>query len=141
MPQDRKGPTQGDLAQKLNDALGEISPLKTEAPGVYYLTVHGHGEVYLVEKASPIISDEVKAYGKQFPEFPNLLFYPFKEVKGGSKLVAYEVEKYDMLRKRPEHDSKSLRTAAVYAAEYHPEFFGTYPVPIYTPWGACFKKS
>ncbi len=139
MPQDRKGPAQEDLAKKLNDALGEISPLEAEAPGVYYLTVHGHGEIYLVEKTSPIISDDVKAYGKQFPDFPNLLFYPSKEVKGGSKLVAYEVEKYDTLQKHPEHDSKSLRAVALYAAEFHPEFFGSFPVPIYTPWGSTIR--
>lgn len=128
-------PSPEELAQRLNEAFGSTSPLETEAPGVYYLTAHDFGEIYLVSRSSPVISDEVKGYGKTSSDFPNLLFYPFKETTGGFRLVDYELEKYAVEQRLPEHDSASLRAVAVYAAEYHPEFFGTYPVPIYTPWG------
>ncbi len=133
----RPGPE--ELAQKLNEMLGRISPLKTEAPGVYYLTVRNFGETYMVEESSSTISDEVKGYGKKYSDYPGLLFYPFNETKGGFKLVAYELEKYAVKQRFSGHDSASLRSVAVYAAEYHPEFFGTYPVPLHTPWGCTIR--
>lgn len=124
-----------ELLQKVSEALGGTDLPEVEGPGVYYLAGSIYGEIYIVEQTSSIISDTAKSYGKQHPDFDGLLFFAFEDANSGSKIVAYELEKYDVIQKRPEHDSASLRAIAVYAAEYHPEFFGTYPVPIYTPWG------
>lgn len=129
----------GDLLQKLGKVLGGTNPPEVEGPGVYYLAGGIYGEFYIVEQVSSIISETAKSYGKQHPDFAGLLIFAFEDVHSGSKIIAYELEKYAVGQRLPEHDSASLRSVAVYAAEYHPEFFGTYPVPLYTPWGSTLR--
>lgn len=125
--------------QKLVVRLGEEARLEMEGPGVYYLAVREHGEFYIVEQASPIISDIAKSYGKQHSDYANLFFYSLENARSGSKIIAYELENYAVKQRFSGHDSTSLRSIAVYAAEYHPEFFGTYPVPLHTPWGCTIR--
>lgn len=134
-----KKPIPGDLPQKLGEVLGGTSPLEVEGPGVYYLAGGIYGEFYIVEQSSSIISETAKSYGKQHPDFAGLLIFAFGDVHSGSKIIAYELEKYAAGQRLPDHDSASLRSVAVYAAEYHPEFFGTYPVPLRTPWGSTLR--
>lgn len=128
-----------DVLQKLSEVLGGTSHPELEGPGVYYLAGGTYGEFYIVEQSSPIISETAKSYGKRHPDFAELLIFAFEDVRSGSKIIAYELEKYAVGQRLPGHDSASLRSAAVYAAEYHPEFFGTYPVPLHTPWGSTLR--
>lgn len=125
--------------RKLLETLGEEALVETEGPGVYYLTVKGYGEFYIVEQASPIISDTAKSYGKRCSDYADLLFYSLADVRSGSKIVDYELEKYAVDNGVPEHDSATLHNAAAYGTEDHPEYFGAYPAPIHTPWGYTLR--
>lgn len=125
--------------QKLVEMLGEEAPLEMEGPGVYYLAVKEHGEFYIVEQTSSIISDIAKSYGKQYPDYAGLLFYSLADVCSGSKIVDYELEKYAIDNGVPSHDSATLHNAAAYGAEVHPEYFGAYPAPVHTPWGYTLR--
>lgn len=126
---------QSDLIRKLRERLGGEILFQMEGPGVYYMADNECGEFYIVEQTSPIISDAAKSYGKQRPDYAGLFFYSLEDVRSGSKIVDYELEKYSMKNYLPDHDSESLHAAAAYGAEDHPEYFGAYPAPIYTPWG------
>ena len=134
MAQDENAAVQYAI-QKLVEMLGEKVFIEMEGPGVYYLAVREHGEFYVVEQASPIISDTAKSYGKQHLGYAGLLFYSLADERSGSKIIDYELEKYAIDNGIPNHDSITLRTAAVYGTEDHPEYFGAYPAPIHTPWG------
>lgn len=125
--------------QKLVEMLGGNVLLETEGPGVYYLVVKQHGEFYIVEQASPIISDAAKSYGKRCPNYADLLFYPLADVRSGSKIIVYELEKYAVDNGIPDHDSATLHNAAAYGTEDHPEYFGAYPAPVHTPWGYTLR--
>ena len=125
--------------QKLLETLGEEALHEKEGPGVYYLTVKGYGEFYIVEQASPIISDAAKSYGKRCPDYADLLFYSLAEECGGSKIIDYELEKYAIDNNIPSHNSATLHNAAAYGAEAHPEYFGAYPAPVHTPWGYMLR--
>lgn len=130
---------QTELIRRLCENLDEVYPPEIEGPGVYYMAVRPHGEFYIVEQTSPIISDRVKLYGKQHPDYAGLLFYSLEDERGGSKIVDYEIEKYSVKHGLPDHDSSMLHAAAIYAAEDHPEYFGLYPAPIHTPWGYTLR--
>lgn len=134
MEQDENKAVQNTI-QKLLGAVGEEFLLETEGPGVYYLAVREYGEMYIVGQASPIISDAAKSYGKTHPEYRGLLFYSLTDEGSGSKIIDYELEKHAIEKGLPNHDSTTLHAAAVYGAEDHPEYFGTYPAPIHTPRG------
>lgn len=127
------------VIQKLVETLEGKVFIEMEGPGVYYLAVRGYGEFYVVGQASPIISDAAKSYGKRRPDYTDLLFYSLAEECSGSKIIAYELEKYAIDNGVPNHDSTTLRTAAVYGTEDHPEYFGAYPAPVHTPWGRATR--
>lgn len=128
-----------DIIQKLGDLLDKKSPPIVEGPGVYYMAIEEHGEYYIVEQTSPIISDKAKTYGKQHSDYGDLLFYSLSDERSGSKIIDYELEKYASAQAVPGHDLSTLHNAAVYGAEYHPEYFGAYPAPIRTPWGCMLR--
>ena len=125
--------------QKLAETLEEETLLEMEGPGVYYLAVKEHGEFYIVEQTSSIISDIAKSYGRQYPDYAGLLFYSHADVRSGSKIIDYELEKYAIDNGVPSHDSATLHNAAAYGAEAHPEYFGAYPAPVHTPWGYTLR--
>lgn len=128
-----------DIIQKLGKSLDKKSPPIVEGPGVYYMAIREYGEYYIIEQTSPIISDKAKTYGKQHPDYGDLLFYSLNDECSGSKIIDYELEKYASAQDVPEHDPSTLHIAAVYGAEYHPEYFGAYPAPIRTPWGCMLR--
>lgn len=121
--------------RKLLETLGEETLFETEGPGVYYMADTERWEFYIVEQTSPIISEEAKSYGKQHPDYAGLLFYSIEDIASGYTIIKYELVKYAIDNGISDHDSKDLHAIAAFGAEDHPEYFGAYPVPIYTPWG------
>ncbi|MBP5719079.1 MAG: hypothetical protein J6X53_08925 [Abditibacteriota bacterium] len=124
----------------VEDDLGELSSFRQAAPGVFYVTgEQGErlvaGELFLVEKDTPCLSDSAKAYGKPLPHHPDLLYYRMDEDRSGWRIVEYEVIRYKALRHLPLREDEEPHTAAVFSAEYHPEYFGSYPAPLVTPKG------
>lgn len=134
------------LPSELRDALGTISCAILECPGVYYIGVEPEDEdspladeYYVVEKDAPMISSEVKSYGKIIPGYPDFLLYSYMDRGSGRLLVEYEVGKYKVLNHIPLPPRETLHDIAAFATEKHPEYFGTYPVPMMTPWGYTLR--
>lgn len=78
MSQEENKDNQPNPIQKLGEMLDEESPPTLEGPGVYYLTVDKHGEFYIIEQTSPIITDQAKSYGKQHPDYGGFCFIPLR---------------------------------------------------------------
>ena len=89
-------------------------------------------EYYVVEKTSPAISKEAMAYGKMPEEDSHVLLYSFAEERQGYKIIEYEIYRYQIRHGIYADGQTSLRDIAFYNMEYHPEYFGTYPVPLAT---------
>ena len=120
--------------KELEDLFGIPQQWNEEAPGVYYLTMKDYGEYYALRRESGSISPEAKAYGKTLSEYPNWLVFPFCEDRSGWRIVKYELERNRVIQQK-EKNGASLLDIAMFAAEFHPEYFGTYPVPRDTPCG------
>ena len=125
----------------LDDTVGEIVRASQECPGVYYIAARKQDakfwadEYYVVEKTSPAISKEAMAYGKMPEEDSHVLLYSFAEERQGYKIIEYEIYRYQVRHGIYADGQTSLRDIAFYNMEYHPEYFGTYPVPLATPQG------
>ena len=125
----------------LEDVFHEIKSIETQGEGVFYFVAHDGSdlimceEYYVVDIDSPIISKEAKKYGKPVGGHPSLLLYSFAEERGGYKIIEYEVYRNAIKNKVEGYSNSDLRTLAYYNMEYHPEYFGSYPVPMLTPCG------
>lgn len=125
----------------LDDTVGEIVRASQECPGVYYIAARKQDgkfladEYYVVEKSSPAISKEAMVYGRMPEEDSRVLLYSFAEERRGYKIIEYEIYRYQVRHGIYADGQTSLRDIAFYNMEYHPEYFGTYPVPLATPQG------
>lgn len=121
--------------------LGIIKTIEQEIPEVYFLSVEPEldyapfEECYAVLKSASAVSKEAKAYGRQFPELPEILFYQMYGDDGGWKIISYEIEKFRRKHRCSILEGPSLLEIAWEGMEIHPEYFGSYPVPVETPWG------
>lgn len=120
----------------LESEIGKITDIESVCPGTYYFTARQNGEsisheYYLVMEDSPVFHS-IQKYGKQIQKSK---LFPMDNPASGWKIVEYEVYKYLQKNHQPLPQGVSLHENAVYAAEYHPEFFGTYPVPLQTSRG------
>ena len=133
-----------DLPFDIEDELGEVALARQPYPGAYFVTTRGIfdpkcDEYYIVLDNSPAISQTVKKYGEALPNHPGLLLYPFSSPRSGWRLVDYEGLKYLTQNHLPIPEDESLRRSAIYSAEYHPEYFGPFPVPVLTPSGCTLR--
>ncbi len=133
------------LPFQIEDELGEILVADQPYPDVYHIAAQKDetslfaAEYYIVLAGTGIISQTVKRYGKTIPGYENLLVYPMSDDKSGWRLVDYEGIKYLTQNNLPLPEQTSLHETAVYSMEYHPEYFGTYPVPMVTPAGYTLR--
>lgn len=133
------------LPFQIEEDLGEILLAEQPYPDVYYVVAKEEEtsllpkEYYVVLKDTQTISQAVKKYGKGIPGYPELLLYPLSEDKSGWRLVDYEGLRYLTQNRLQMPEQKSLHDTAVYSMEYHPEYFGTYPVPAVTPAGYMLR--
>lgn len=132
-----------ELLYLLINELGEILQWEEECPDVYYLGVlpedeDGHSlEYYAVFENAPI-SQDVRAMGRQLGTVPAWV-YRLDSEEGPRWAVYYEILKYKATHNRPLPEGESLRDAALYGMELCPDYFGTYPVPLHTPWGFTLR--
>ena len=99
----------------------ELGPIKTanqQIPGVYYILADQ--EAYAVADMSPIFP-KVKLYGQQIQEF---LLFSMENDTSGWRIVDYEMCKYMIQHHIDPPPENLLHDLALYAAEYHPEYFG-----------------
>ncbi len=131
-----------ELPFDLKDEIGEIKAVQEFIPGVYYLTAQKEScaadNFYVVMESAAIFA-AVSRYGRQFA---GLRLYPVNEDASGWRIVEYELGKYQITHNRaliPEEVEREFHKAALFAAGYHPEYFGEYPVPIRTPRGYTLR--
>lgn len=121
--------------------LGVIEAVDQEIPEVYFLNIEPDldftscNEYYAVFKSASAISKEAKTYGQQLLNFPRILLYQMYGKDGGWKIISYEIEKYRAQNCCSIQKKFSLLELAWEGMEIHPEYFGSYPVPVTTPWG------
>lgn len=132
-----------ELLYLLTNALGKILQWEEECPSVYYLNVlpedgsGGAREYYAVLENAPI-SQEVRAMGRRLETIPAWVYLLDSE-EGPRWAVYYEILKYKTMHSLPLSEGESLRDAALYGMELCPDYFGTYPVPLQTPWGYTLR--
>lgn len=118
----------------LEDELGQLLLTEQECSGVYYLVAKHEDDPiateYYVVTDTPIISQEAKMYGKKHTTF---WIFSKADDTSGWRIIDYELGKYRVRNRLPQECS--LHEIALNAAEFHPEYFGTYPVPFCTPRG------
>ena len=121
--------------------LGVIKTMEQEIPEVYFLSIGPDLELapceeyYAVLKSASDVSNEAKAYGRQLPDLPEILFYQMYGNDGSWKIISYEIEKYRSKHRCSAPGGPNLLEIAWEGMEIHPEYFGSYPVPVETPWG------
>ena len=127
----------------LTSELGEVVDAEQRSPGVYYLALKDgeqHPEVYVVTEDAPAISEKARSYGRKFPGQPDLRVYDLHQPGSGRYVIDFEILRYRMMRHLPEIETEdSLQAAAFYGAEEHPDYFGNFPVPFFTPRGCTVR--
>ncbi len=146
-------PSQGkissaDLPFDLTAELGEVTEAEVKSPGVYYIAAKKNGgipkraEAYVVTADAPSISEKARTYGRELPGHPGLRVYDLDRPGSGRYIIDFEIRRYEIKRHllRDEwEDGESLYLYALYGAEEHPDYFGSYPVPIFTPRGRTIR--
>ena len=140
------GISPADLPFDLTAELGEVVAAELKSPGVYYIGAKKKGdipsntEVYVVTADAPAISEQARAYGEELPGNPDLRIYNILQPGSGRFVIDFEVRRYQIKCHLPEIDDEdSLYTAALYGAEEHPDYFGAFPVPVFTPRGLTVR--
>lgn len=123
--------------------LGELRVV-TEAdlvmPGVYDVILESSetgtaAEGFIVHRSAADISDMAKRYGKPAPAYPELLIYTEDNTGNSRYIIGYELFRYRILHQLALPEGENIRSIAAIGAEMYPEYFGSYPVPLRTPWG------
>ena len=134
--------TPEEMPFDLKGEVGQIKMIQEFIPGVYYLSAQKENcgvENYYAVMESAVVFAAVSKYGRQFP---GLRLYAVSEDTSGWRIVEYELGKYQMTHNRElvsEEAEQEFHRAALFAAGYHPEYFGEYPVPVRTPRGYTLR--
>ena len=130
-----------EMISILNYKLGKVLDWEELCPGVYYLGVQPDpdsaypcSEYYLVLPDAPI-TREARALGRSLEGIPGLLYPIDPPDEGGWTAILYELCKNQFRHGSPAFESWSLADAAMEGMELCPSYFGSFPVPPYTPWG------
>lgn len=129
-----------DLLSDLEPEIGTINSCEEICPGVYFIIAKEETsilakEYYAVLETAEIFS-KVKAYGQ---EKMHLRLYSVDTPRSGWRIVAYEAGMYLTRKGLPLWLHEPLYNFTVAAMEYHPEYFGEYPVPLCTPHGYTLR--
>ena len=131
-----------ELLSILQYELGEVIDWDELCPGAYYFGVEPNpdspfscSEFYLVLPDAPI-TQEARGLGKTLDGVPGLLYPIDPPEEGGWTAVMYELCG-NKAASIPE--GWTLADAAIEGMELCPAYFGTFPVPPYTPWGWTFR--
>lgn len=129
----------------LTREIGAVKSVQEFVPGVYYLSAQKENcaaENFYVVMECAVIFSAVSGYGQPHS---GLRVYALNEDAGGWRIVEYELSKCRMSHNRElitEETEREFHRVALFAAGYHPEYFGEYPVPTQTPGGytLCHRK-
>lgn len=120
--------------------LGVVTEADFVMPGVYDVILESSetgtaAEGFIVHRSAADISDMAKRYGKPAPTYPKLLIYTEDGTGNSRYIIGYELFRYKILHRLALPEDESIRSLAATGAEMYPEYFGSYPVPLRTPWG------
>ena len=124
---------------------GKIRSAEKLCPGVFrILTVPIPldqficSDLFVVMADSPAIPLTAKSYGIPLESSPEVLVvYCNADYFDKSRWVmTYEIDKYLVDHNFPLPDGESLLEVRVRGMEVCPEYFGEFPIPTETPWGA-----
>lgn len=122
----------------LEDQLGPIVEKEEQCPGVYLLSAKNDDELlsrdYYAVTEKSIIPPGAKAYGRKIS---GLWLFPMTDGSEEYKIINYEIAKYRAQNNLP--ISEPLRATAFFAAQFFPEYFGAFPVPLHTPRGVTIR--
>ena len=129
----------GELPFDITAELGEVLHAERKSPGVYFLSTR-EKEVYVVTADAPAISEKARSYGQKLPEHPDLYVYDVHQPGSGRYVIEFEMRRHQIKCHLPIEESKdSLLAVSLYGMEEHPDYFGTFPVPGYTPRGCTVR--
>lgn len=124
---------------ELEAELGEIVKMSEWNPGVYHLDVHREEiffeEYFAVLDDAPMAA-KLDGYGQKMD---GLRLFSLEDVTSGWHIVQYECSKYNIISRRKPVPEKVFRDIGLHAMEAHPEYFGAFPVPYYTPHGYTLR--
>ena len=120
----------------LENELGPIAEKEQVCPGVYLLSAKEDDELlprdyYAVMEESPIPL-KAKSYGRKLSGL--WLFSTDDET--------YQIIKFEVAKYRAQHHlslDEPLRVTAFFAAQSFPDYFGAFPVPLYTSRGCTIR--
>lgn len=126
------------------DVWGELKGVDEACPGVFYLVTYSQEhiacrELYAVtpEAVPNIISKEAVAYGKKAED--DICIFEYGVDGNGWELIHYEVLRYRVKHGIPVEETDSLYSAAIYAVDQYPAYFGGTIPPRTTPWGLTVR--
>jgi len=130
------------LTSILRAELGNIQETEEVCPGVYYAAVSDDQlgslfakEYYVVWNRASMITAKAKAYGQRLPSAPEYLLYPWDKDDSGWRIVKYESNLYLHKKGKLPDGEREVRDNIAFGREFHPDYFGCYPLPAVTPWG------
>lgn len=120
--------------------LGVVTEADLVMPGVYDVILESSetgvaAEGFAVLRSAVEISAIAKRYGKCSPDYPELLIYAEDSAGNSRYIIGYELFRYRILHQLALPEGENIRSIAAIGAEIYPEYFGSYPVPLRTPWG------
>lgn len=128
-----------DYLPALEDELGEIISVGELNPGVYYIEARrddAPAEDYYVVLDTAPMAEKVQAYGKKMD---GLRLFAYSDDSSGWRIVEYEASKCNIAAGRSSIPEYMFRDMTLHAMELHPEYFGTFPAPYYTPSGYTLR--
>jgi len=137
------------LTSILKAELGDILEMEEVCPCVFYVAAFDIDaslpctcEYYVVRDNASMLSNKAKAYGRELSAAPELLIYPWSKDDSGWRIVKYEANLYLHKKGKLPDAEEELRDDIAFGREFHPDYFGCYPLPAVTPWGAsvCYVE-
>lgn len=131
----------------LEDEYGPIQYAEILCPGVYFIVAKAgknefppfSREYLAVTEDSPAISSQARAYGAALPTVPKVWLYDYDYFSKGKHIVEYEAHRYLAEQGIPLPRDCSLIEDRSFGMEVCPEYFGEFPIPTETPWGAVLR--
>lgn len=127
-----------DIFQEFEYEIGQIHQVDELCPGVYLLSAKSDEELlirdYYIVTDKSVVPKSAKSYGRKLS---SLWIFPLDNDAGGHWIIRFEVARYRTMHHLPLDEP--LRTTAIFAAQMHPEYFGTFPAPVHTPRGCTIR--
>ena len=128
------------LPPDFESIFGEVNSIEEQAPGVYYIIAceecKEHFQEYYIVANHALFFEKISQYGEKLR---NMNLFDVNRDDSGWRIAEDELCRYMLQNHMAQLPKEALRDIGLHAAEYHPEYFGRYPVPVDTPWGYTLR--